>query len=315
MRIKYIDLLVDREVKLRELKRSIKAHSEKIAQLTRIVIVLLFLILAILALHLSFAYEADHWVITNSEFGRFLAHTLINIAPELAGIVIGVVTIDYLNERRQGEQLKKQLILQMSSKHNDVTDTAVRILRANGWLSDGTLEDSFIVDANLQGSDLSSTNLGRVIFVNSNLEAVGLKKANLSGAYVINTNLRKAYFKEANLKWFHAIKSILEEAVLEGVDLSYSWLSETNLTRANLENAKLNHADLDGSSLEKANLKMIEMQGCNLRGASFKEANLEGANLNNAENWTREQLLQAESLANATMPDGKKYEQWQTVNE
>ncbi len=45
---------------------------------------------------------------------------LKNIGPEMAGIVIGVVTIDYLNERRQIEQLKQQLIRQMGSPIRDV---------------------------------------------------------------------------------------------------------------------------------------------------------------------------------------------------
>lgn len=88
-----------------------------------------------------------------------MAHALINIAPELAGIVIGVLTIDYLNERRQEEQLKSQLILQMASKHNDVTDTVVRQLRAKGWLTDGTLKGAELGWANLADADLQEANL------------------------------------------------------------------------------------------------------------------------------------------------------------
>lgn len=98
------------------------------ANLWRAVLVALFLLLAVWALTLSH-FEL---VIANSEPWLWLTDALSNVGPELAGIVIGVVTIDYLNERRQDEQLKEQLILQLGSSHGDVADTAVRALMAKG---------------------------------------------------------------------------------------------------------------------------------------------------------------------------------------
>lgn len=171
----------------------------------RVVIVLLFLLLAIWALTLSHL----ELVIAHSEPWLWLTDALIEVGPELAGIVIGVVTIDYLNERRQDEQLKEQLIVQMGSRHPDVTDTAIRTLMARGWLYDGTLEGALLMHANLSEAGLWRANLSRALLVG----------ANLSGAYVPGANLAKANLSEADLT----------EAALMRANLKGANLSKTNL--------------------------------------------------------------------------------------
>ena len=81
----------------------------------RAIVIAIFLYLAGWAIWLDFAYPpGSQWFLVNNEIGRLIASGLINVAPELAGIVIGVFTIDYLNAYRQKQQLKKQLILRRS---------------------------------------------------------------------------------------------------------------------------------------------------------------------------------------------------------
>ncbi len=74
-------------------------------------------------------------------------------------------------------------------------------------------------------------------------------------------------------------------------------LREIDLRGANLSNAKLFMADLAGADL----------QGVKLHGAYLRRANLEGANV------TIEQLAMAQSLQDAIMPDGRKYEEWEPI--
>ena len=98
-----------------------KRNSTNVLRLT---IVLVFLGLAVWAITLN-RYEL---VIANREPWLWLTVALVSVGPELAGIVIGVVTIDYLNERRQTEQLKAQLIRQMGMHIPDVAVPAAREL-------------------------------------------------------------------------------------------------------------------------------------------------------------------------------------------
>jgi hypothetical protein len=144
----------------------------------RVSIVALFLALA------AWGIVLDHFdlVLGHSTLALLLTTACVGVAPELAGIVIGVVTIDYLNERRQDEQLKQQLILQMGSSHNDVADAAIRVLRARGWLRDGTLEGADLWRANLQGADLAGANLQGADLRWANLQGADLSGANLQGA-------------------------------------------------------------------------------------------------------------------------------------
>jgi uncharacterized protein YjbI with pentapeptide repeats len=66
-------------------------------------------------------------------------------------------------------------------------------------------------------------------------------------------------------------------------------------TAANLSNANLSNANLSNANLSNANLS---------------NANLSGAILSEAQGWTEDQLREASSLEEATMPNGQKYEDW-----
>src|SRR5215216_4408047 len=98
---------------------------------------------------------------------------------------------------------------------------------------------------------------------------------------------------------------------LSGADLSDADLSYANLSYANLRGAFLRDANLFAANLSYANLGNANLSGANLSEADLSYANLFAANLSSAEGITNEQLdAQAESLAEATMPNGQKYEDW-----
>jgi Pentapeptide repeats (8 copies) len=75
-----------------------------------------------------------------------------------------------------------------------------------------------------------------------------------------------------------------------------------DLAEADLRNADLSSADLSGADLSGADLS-----GANLDGADLTSANLKDANLSGVEGLTEEQLVDAQSLKGATMPDGQKH--------
>ena len=109
----------------------------------------------------------------------FIADFYANVSTELISIVITILVIDGLNERRAIQQEKQALILQMSSPTNFIAKEAARILRMRGWLTDGTL----------QGANLLRANLRKVLLV----------KADLRGALFYKAEIWDAYFHETNL--------------------------------------------------------------------------------------------------------------------
>lgn len=70
-------------------------------------------------------------------------------------LVLGVLVIDFANERGNTRERKEELILQMGSPNNDFAVEAVRILRLKGWLKDGSLEYASLIGANLQGAKIA----------------------------------------------------------------------------------------------------------------------------------------------------------------
>jgi hypothetical protein len=98
----------------------------------------------------------------------------------------------------------------------------------------------------------------------------------------------------------------LKFAVLREIPLQKrSILSNADLERADLTKAKLSNAKLINTKLPQADLS-----GAHLSRADLSGADLSGADLSNAKGVSCQQTEQAESLEDATMPDGQKYEDW-----
>jgi hypothetical protein len=247
---------------------------------TQIFVVLVFIAIGSWALWLGRQYEIlsmqhpDLLIVP-----QYWKYILINLAPELAGIALGVFFIDLLNNLRQNIELKRQLIRQLGSRHNEVADTAVNELRVNGGnlVPENQFSPCWVTDGSLDSANLN----------HANLRDANLRDANLKGAFLRYANLKGADLRDANLYY---------------ANLAYANLKGANLAYANLKGANLTNANLKGANLAYANLK----RGANLYYANLTNANLKGARLVNAE-VTESQLALAFLDETTTMPNGEKW--------
>lgn len=168
--------------------------------------------------------------------GKLFEDFSANIATELASIAVTVLFIDYLNERRQNEQLKAQLIREMGASDNGIALRAVRELHAYGWLADGSLRGADLTQANLQGASLWGADLQEATLLGAILEEADLSRVNLRGASLAKANLM-------------------------GADLSETQMQGALLWWANLTNADLTQADLQGTVFEQADLRGTRLYG------------------------------------------------------
>lgn len=196
-----------------------------------------------------------------------------DVAPELIGIGITLILIDWAVERRQRENRKGQLVRQLGSRHADVAEMARLELEHEGWLYDGTLRGAPLRGANLEGADLRRADLTRA----------ALTKAILIKAKLVGTNLTGAKLRNAKL-----IEARMQNAIL---------------AQANLTGAKVNQADLTDANLTAANLRGADLSTAILWGAVLDLADLTQADLSQVKYWTVAQLERAKTLAGATMPD------------
>jgi uncharacterized protein YjbI with pentapeptide repeats len=152
----------------------------------------------------------------------------------------------------------------------------------------------------LSGADLSRTDL-----FGADLSRVFLRGANLSGAELSGAKLSRANLAKADLGEAKLIRADLSGADLRGADLFEATLFEADLRGADLRGAKLSGLDpvvayVSGVYQSQQVLRVADLTGANLSEANLKEAIV----------WTEEQLRAASSLEGATMPDGRKYEDW-----
>jgi uncharacterized protein YjbI with pentapeptide repeats len=144
-------------------------------------------------------------------------------------------------------------------------------------LKGASLDHADLAGVNLENADLSGANLD-----NANLDNARLDNANLEGASVVGASMKYASVSHANMHNLFAFR----------VNLSGAELWDTNLSGPNTY--------LDGANLSDAYLK----------SANLSDASLDSANLRGATSVTQEQLDSCKSLLEATMPNGKKYEDW-----
>lgn len=100
------------------------------------------------------------------------------------------------------------------------------------------------------------------------------------------------------------------------ISLRFANLSDTPLvsrhilSNTDLDRAELINANLDNAKLINANLPRADLSGADLSGADLSGADLSGAILKNAEGVSCQQAEDVESLENATMPNGQKFQDW-----
>ena len=99
-------------------------------------------------------------------------------------------------------------------------------------------------------------------------------RANLDGADISNTDLRFANFKYASLNDVNFYKSDLR-----GVDLGKTILQHTNLSYADFREATLNDAYIPNSNLSYADFGNASLVGAHLAHSNLAKADFGGANL------------------------------------
>lgn len=161
------------------------------------------------------------------------------------------------------------------------------------------LRRAFLSEANLRGVYLSRADLAHARLDKANLTEASLTEANLTRAILRKADLSDAHMKRANLSG-----ADFSEADVIGANLTEANLVEAHFHQTNLSGAYLAGADLTRAGLRQADLRLAHLTGASLNGADLAEADLTLARV------TIDQLLQAQSLLRATMPDGTKYEEW-----
>ena len=211
-----------------------------------------------------------------------------------------------------GQDTPRQVCLRESKAESDI-----RYL-ARAWTT-STLEKlagkrrkrrllRFLYESHLIDKDKPVVSLARARLQEANLEDAILTEADLSGAWLDKANLRHADLSDTKL-----IDTRLIGADLRGADLSRADLSRANLgggeVKVNVRNGEVKAITLDGADLSNADLTDAVLSDAGLGNAYVDGKYLSGANLSNA-TVKAEQLMKCNSLEDATMPNGQKYEDW-----
>lgn len=209
-----------------------------------------------------------------------------------------------------------------------LTTTALRSLDKNRrnilcqFLRDSKLGGFILKKASLGGCFLSGTFLDHLDLSEADLTNAHLNGANLNWAKLRSTSAKEIDLRGAQLRFAHLNNADLPGAYLNQADLSYVDMGgNTNMTGADLTEAILSHSIMSGVDLTHAIMSGADLYKTNLSGAhlgktilhraNMKETILEIADLRKADltgaSVLEDQLKQAKSLAEATMPDGSKH--------
>lgn len=230
---------------------------------------------------------------------------LVEFRAELIGAGIATLLIGNASQAAQIQEEKKRLILQMGSPDHSFAIEAVRQLRQQGWIEDGSLKGADLAGVDLSGVGLGQANMSGATLIGANFSLAKFFKANLSGANFYEANLSRANFYRANLSG-----ADLVGADLSGADVRWANLSGADFLDADLIRAELDEANLTGARLGHANLSGAILWGTNLRGAYFYRTDLSWADLVRADlsgaNLKEAILSETTNLVDAFYTEGEK---------
>lgn len=156
----------------------------------------------------------------------FVGDFYANVSSELGSVAITVLIIDYLNERRQRTEQKKQLIRQMGSAERGLALNAVDELRALGAVKDGSLVGIYLEEAKLSGVRLGRADLRYAHMDFADLSNSHMYFANLEGADMSGSDFRGAVLTGANLRRADFVAAKLQGALLSEADLTHAKLDK-----------------------------------------------------------------------------------------
>ncbi len=224
-------------------------------------------------------------------FNVLINNLYANFSAEFISIAITILLINYLYELKETKNLKSRLIRELGSEEKGLSSRALKELRENGWLQDGTLKNVDLQNANLSNLDLSD----------ANLEGVNLKDANLNGAKLIRVNLNKANLTQAKLVRSNLENCKLNETIMHRVNLSEGILNRievvnidfmnSNLELIEMTDSKLVDCKFEDVTLKLTNLSRTKFINCNflradVHSSNIKESVFERCNISDLQNWS-----------------------------
>ncbi|MCB0166001.1 MAG: pentapeptide repeat-containing protein [Anaerolineae bacterium] len=244
-----------------------------------------------------FYFYPEKWV-----FAELIKDFYATVSFGLITVAITVLIIDRLNEQRQVDQLKNQLIREMGGMDNGLALRALAEIKHHGWISDGTLTGVDLRGANLVKANLENAQLEQVNLAGAQLQEVdgfraNLRAANLNGANLSKAEMVQAIFSSGSFYMATLVDAVFNDAKLDRIsfyrsNMSGIYLLKTNLFRSNLQgttligahlwDAILIFADLGGANAEQAEFNGADLRCANLRGVNLSNANLEDVNLRGA---------------------------------
>jgi hypothetical protein len=131
-----------------------------------------------------------------------------NLYTEVLSIVVTVLVLDRLQERRNTEQRKEILRREAGSRDNSTALNAMDWLRAENWL---TIHDEIPL---LKGKKLARANLHDAYLYEADLEKTNLYKVDLSNATLGKAKFYDAFFNRAILDGASLYETDFRQAVL-----------------------------------------------------------------------------------------------------
>ncbi len=162
---------------------------------------------------------------------------------------------------------RRSVLAQVGSLSNDFALDAVRRVRQEGWLNDGSLRDARLRKASLSNADLSGGCLAQVDLRYSDLRGAklaytDLRGADLTGCNLHDADLRWADLRGACLRWSNLMGAQLEHALLEGADLAFASMDADNTGYAPTQGVVTgSHVCAAQAALLQSTFKRIERSG------------------------------------------------------
>lgn len=216
-----------------------------------------------------------------------------NVYTEFASVLATIFVIDRLNERRE-QQIKKDdllddLVRRVGSPSNEVALDALDELRKRKFPLE---KGGILAGKNLEGANLAGADLRHIDFTNTNLITADL--TGIKGQFAVFTGAKLIGAKFTNAELY---KTDFAHAQLLAADMSNAEILSSNFEHSKLPHSKFINAKVEHTNFIDADLRYVVFKECFLWCNNMTSAKLENADFSSADifgvNFSKANLSQA----------------------
>ena len=153
------------------------------------------------------------------------------------------------------------------------------------------LEKAYLQGANMAGAQMQGANMEDTRMQGANMRGAQMQGANMKDTRMQGANMRWAQMQGASMRGAQMQDADMQDAQMQGADMKDAQMQGADMLWAQMQGAdmrgaQMQDADMRWAQMQDANMWKAQMQGADIRWAQMQGADMEDARMQGADMWS-----------------------------